>query len=359
MRAPCFCGEDMPVETVAWKGGIDGTLRIIDQTRLPERECVVEIRSVERLWKAIRRLEVRGAPAIGVAAAFGAVLAVRKPRTSDTARLCERVTRALGRLATSRPTAVNLFWALERMRKLAGRSARLPPREFRKGLLAGARRILDEDRRVCRRMGRHAAKLIADGADILTHCNAGALATAAHGTALAGMFEAHARGKRIHVFVDETRPLLQGARLTTWELMRAGIDCTLICDSMAAQVMKEGRVDMVITGADRIAANGDAANKIGTYGLSVLAKHHGIPFYVVAPTSSFDLTLRSGEDIPIEERAAEEVTCGFGRRTAPRGVHVYSPAFDVTPHRNITAIVTEKGIIRRPDRRKVLEALRG
>lgn len=347
----------MPVETVAWRGGIDGTLRIIDQTRLPERLRIVPIRSVKRLWDAISRLEVRGAPAIGVAAAFGPVIAARKSRAKDTTGLLKSVLKAIETLRTSRPTAVNLSWALERMRKTAQRAIRNSPREFRKKLLAGARRILDEDRAICRKMGRHGAKLIPEGARILTHCNTGALATAGCGTALAAMFEAHARGRKIHVFVDETRPLLQGARLTTWELMRSGLDCTLICDSTAAQVMKEERIDLVMTGADRIAANGDAANKIGTYSLSVLARHHGIPFYVVAPTSSFDLTLRSGEMIPIEERNAEEVTCGFGRRTAPRGVKVYSPAFDVTPHRNITAIVTEKGIIRNPTRKTVAVAL--
>ncbi|HUU42457.1 MAG TPA: S-methyl-5-thioribose-1-phosphate isomerase [Planctomycetota bacterium] len=347
----------MPTPTIRWKGDIDGTLHLIDQTKLPGRFVVRPIRSVKRLWQAIRRLEVRGAPAIGVAAAFGPVIAVQKPRAADTQRLLTKALEAIDYLATSRPTAVNLFWALERMRKVAGRSARLSPRAFRSRLLDEAKRILAEDKRICRRMGRHAAKLIRKNASVLTHCNAGGLATADYGTALAGMFEAHAQGKRIHVFVDETRPLLQGARLTTWELMRAGIDCTLITDSMAAQVMKEGRVDLVMTGADRIAANGDAANKIGTYALSVLAKHHRIPFVIVAPVSTFDLSIASGEDIPIEERGADEVTCGFGRRTAPRGVKVYNPAFDVTPHEHITAIVTEKGIIRRPDRRTVAKAL--
>ena len=206
-------------------------------------------------------------------------------------------------------------------------------------------------------MGRYGAQLISDGDNILTHCNAGGLATADYGTALAAMFTAHEQGKKIHVFADETRPLLQGARLTTWELMQAGIPCTLICDNMAAQVMKEGRVDMVITGADRIAANGDAANKIGTYGLSVLAKHHKVPFYIVAPASTFDLTLRSGDDIPIEERGGDEITCGFGKRTAPEGVKTYCPAFDVTPASHITAIVTERGIIRKPNREKIEKVL--
>jgi methylthioribose-1-phosphate isomerase len=243
------------------------------------------------------------------------------------------------------------------MRRAAETAAELSPTAFRKALLAEARAILEEDRELCRRMGRHGATLIPDGAGLLTHCNAGALATAGSGTALATFFEAHAQGKRIHVFADETRPLLQGARLTAWELMQAGIDCTLICDNMAGQVMREGRVDMVVTGADRVTANGDAANKIGTYSLSVLAKHHRIPFYVVAPTTTFDLSLAGGDAIPIEERGAEEVTCGFGKRTAPENVKVYAPAFDVTPHQHITAIVTERGIIRRPNRKTVAAAL--
>jgi methylthioribose-1-phosphate isomerase len=349
----------MPAETVKWRGGVDGTLEIIDQTRLPGRLRIVRIGSVKRLWSAIRRLEVRGAPAIGVAAGFGAVLAARRARSNDAKRLLGRVLKAIDFLATSRPTARNLFWALERMRRAAETSAHRPARDFRRRLLAEALRILDADRKVCRLLGRHGAKLIPDGARILTHCNAGALATAGSGTALAAVFEAHARGRKLHVFVDETRPLLQGARLTTWELMREGIDCTLVCDSVAAQLMREGRIDMVMTGADRIAANGDAANKIGTYGLSVLARCHGIPFYLVAPVSTFDLSLPSGRRIPIEERPAEEVTCGFGRRTAPAHVRVYSPAFDVTPHRNVTAIVTEKGIIRRPNARRVAKTLRG
>ncbi|KPJ56611.1 MAG: methylthioribose-1-phosphate isomerase [Planctomycetes bacterium DG_58] len=347
----------MPVDTVKWKGGIDGALELIDQTALPERLRVLTVRTVGRLWRAIKRMEIRGAPAIGVAAAFGPVLAAQKPRARETKTLLAHVLEAIDYLGTSRPTAVNLFWALERVGKAARKHADRSPRQFRKELLAEARRILEEDKTICRKMGRNGARLIPEGARVLTHCNAGGLATADYGTALAAMFEAHAQKKKIHVFVDETRPLLQGARLTTWELMREGIDCTLICDSMAAQVMKEGRVDMVITGADCIAANGDAANKIGTYGLSVLARYHKIPFYIVAPTSSFDLTLRSGKQIPIEERGAEEITCGFGRRTAPKNVKVYSPAFDVTPHRNITAIVTEKGIIRTPNRETVAKAL--
>ena len=347
----------MPVQTIQWKGGPSGTLYLIDQTLLPARLVVRPIRTVKRLWQAIKRLEVRGAPAIGVAAAFGVVIAAQRSRAKTTQALAKSVLTSVGYLATSRPTAVNLFWALDRMRGVAERSATLSPGAFRKRLLDEARKILDEDKRICARMGRHAATFIKNGTGVLTHCNAGALATAGMGTALAGMFEAHARGRRFHVWVDETRPLLQGARLTSWELMQAGIDCTLITDSMAAQVMKEGKVDVVITGADRVAANGDAANKIGTYGLSVLAKHHKIPFVIVAPVSTFDLSIRSGKDIPIEERGADEITRGFGRRTAPKGVKVYAPAFDVTPHTHITALVTERGIIRNPNRKRVTDAL--
>ena len=342
----------MPVKTVEWRGGIDGVLRLVDQTKLPERLAYIDVRSVERLWQAIKSLEVRGAPAIGVAAAFGPVIAAQKPAPM-TAGLFGRVLASCVHLATSRPTAVNLFWALDRMRGAAKRSLQLSPTAFRRALLAEAKAILDEDVEMCRRMGRFGATFIKSGTGVLTHCNAGALATAGMGTALAAIFTAHARGKRIHVFADETRPLLQGARLTMWELMRERVPATLLCDNMAAQVMKEGRVQLVITGADRIAANGDAANKIGTYGLSVLARYHRIPMVIVAPSSTFDRSIRSGRDIPIEERGAHEVVEGFGRRTAPAGAHTYCPAFDVTPHELITAIVTERGIIRRPSAERV------
>jgi methylthioribose-1-phosphate isomerase len=235
------------------------------------------------------------------------------------------------------------------MRRVARDAADEPPEAVKERLLAEARAIVEEDRRICRAIGRHGAELIADGDTILTHCNAGGLATAEYGTALACVFAAHEQGKRLHVYADETRPLLQGARLTTWELMEAGVETTLICDNTAGLVMGQGMIDRVIVGADRIAANGDTANKIGTYSVAVLAKAHGIPFTVAAPLSTFDRSLDSGAEIPIEERAADEVTCGFGRRTAPEGVRVYAPAFDVTPAENITCIVTERGVIERPD----------
>ena len=299
---------------------------------------------------------VRGAPAIGVAAAYGVCVGVNEGR--DVNEVCDY-------LATSRPTAVNLFWALERMRRVAGveRSRRpqtnwarpsarpQPPSScsLNKALLAEARAIDAEDRASCTAMANFGADLLSDlppGAGILTHCNAGALVSGSgDGTALAVIFELARRGKRPHVFADETRPLLQGARLTMWELMQRGIDCTLIADSVAAQVMREGRIQAVITGADRIAANGDTANKIGTYSVATLARAHGIPFYVAAPASTFDLAIVSGRDIPIEQREADEITCSFGKQTAPANAAVYNPAFDVTPAELIAAIITDRGVV--------------
>jgi methylthioribose-1-phosphate isomerase len=305
-------------------GDANGFLRLIDQTKLPCELAYRDCRTVEDVWEAIKALRVRGAPAIGIAAAYGVVIGVQAGRPlSEVANY----------LRTSRPTAVNLFWSLERM-------------ERAERLLEEARAIHEEDRRMCHAIGRAGADLIRDGSGVLTHCNTGGLATAEYGTALSVIFTAADQGRRFRVFADETRPLLQGARLTTWELQQAGVDVTLICDSMAAQVMKEGRVQLVIVGADRIAANGDAANKIGTYGVAVLAKAHGIPFYVAAPSSTFDLDLPNGDGIPIEQRDPREVTHGFGRPTAPDGVAVYNPAFDVTPARLIAGLITEKGLIR-------------
>jgi methylthioribose-1-phosphate isomerase len=261
-------------------------------------------------------------------------------------------------LASSRPTAVNLFWALERMRRRAVElRGKLNTCELREALLAEARAIHEEDRAMCRQIGEHGAALLTDGQGVLTHCNAGGLATADYGTALAVIYSAHGAGKRLHVYADETRPLLQGARLTAWELKRRGIDVTLICDSMAAQVMREGRVQAVITGADRIAANGDTANKIGTYGVALLAAAHDIPFYVAAPSSTFDLAIESGAQIPIEQRDPREITHGFGRQTAPEGIGVYNPAFDVTPAKLIKAIICERGIIEPVTRMSIAKAL--
>ena len=329
--------------TLEWIGGVEGHLRLIDQTCLPGELVMLDCRDVETLFEAIRALRVRGAPAIGIAAAYGVCLGIQG--AVDVAEILQRVDATVSRLAASRPTAVNLFWALERMQRVARSEAALGPRELAQRLLGEARAIHDEDRRMCREIGRHGAALLADDQGVLTHCNAGGLATADYGTALAVFFAAHEAGKRLHVWVDETRPLLQGARLTAWELCARGIPATLICDSMAAQVMREGRVQAVVVGADRIAANGDTANKIGTYGVALLAQAHGIPFYVAAPTSTFDRSLASGEAIPIEQRSADEITLSFGRRTAPVGIGVYNPAFDVTPARLIRGIICERGVI--------------
>ncbi len=332
--------------TIEWVGGVDGFVRLIDQTLLPTEFSHIECRDVETVWEAIRSLRVRGAPAIGIAAAMGFVLGVRGSPATGTTAFLRDVRSASEYLRTSRPTAVNLFWALDRMEQAARNQAELPVAKIKDHLLEEARAIEEEDRLMCRAIGRIGAELIRDGAGVLTHCNAGGLATADYGTALAVMFAAHERGTSFRVFVDETRPLLQGARLTTWELLQHGIDTTLICDNMAATVMKQKLVQLVITGADRIAANGDTANKIGTYSLAVLAQAHGIPFYVAAPSSTFDLTISSGESIPIELRDPKEVTHGFGRQTAPANISVYNPAFDVTPAQFIESIVTERGMIR-------------
>jgi methylthioribose-1-phosphate isomerase len=332
--------------TIEWVGDVDGYVRIIDQTLLPTQVAYRDLRTVEEVWEAIKVLRVRGAPAIGVAAAMGAVVGMQGA-ARDAAGLGARLRETFIRLATSRPTAVNLFWAIQRMRDRYERamSEESNPRRLREIMLREALAIEAEDRAMCRAIGDFGADLVPEGGGVLTHCNAGGLATADYGTALAVMFSAHERGKRFKVFADETRPLLQGARLTAWELQQRGIDVTVICDNMAAQVMKEGRVQMVVVGADRIAANGDAANKIGTYGVAVLAHAHGIPFYVAAPSSTFDLSLPNGDAIPIEQRDPREVTHGFGKQTAPDGVAVYNPAFDVTPARLITGIITEKGLI--------------
>jgi len=335
----------MPVTTIEWQGGVEGRVRLIDQTLLPKELRRIFCMNVDNVWEAIRSLRVRGAPAIGVAAAYGTILGIQnsKATTYDVFRT-ELVT-VTNHLATSRPTAVNLFWALDRMLDTAEANRSLPIPELKQRLLDEALAIAEEDKAICRAMGKHGAELINDGDGILTHCNAGGLATADYGTALGVMFAAHEQGKTIHVYADETRPLLQGARLTAWELMEAGIDVTLICDNMAGVVLREGKIDLVIVGADRIAANGDTANKIGTYSVAVLAREHVVPFYVAAPASTFDLSLPNGDAIPIEERRAEEVTQGFGPRTAPLNVKVYNPAFDVTPAALIQGIITERGII--------------
>lgn len=333
-------------EALRWVGDARGHLALIDQTQLPTQLVEIECHDVQTVWQAIRELRVRGAPAIGLAAAYGVCLGLQAARDGDKPDFLTRFQEVADFLAGSRPTAVNLFWALQRMRTVVEKHRSAPDAAWlHDALLAEAHLLFDEDRATCHAIGRHGAELLPDGAGVLTHCNAGGLVASEYGTALSVLFTAQDQGKRLHVFVDETRPLLQGARLTAWELVQRRIPATLICDSMAAQVMREGRVQLVITGADRIAANGDTANKIGTYSVAVLARSHQIPFYVAAPLSTFDLSLDSGDGIPIEQRSAGEITHGLGRQTAPDGIDVYNPAFDVTPAQYITGIITERGIV--------------
>ncbi|MFO7871801.1 MAG: S-methyl-5-thioribose-1-phosphate isomerase [Kiritimatiellia bacterium] len=350
-------------KTVEWvpegpDGLAPGRLRMIDQTRLPDETVFIETSSIEEVFTAIKTLQVRGAPAIGVAAAMGVAAAAGYSRAKNARALEREVADAAEYLSRSRPTAVNLFWALERMKRAAADNSGAAPGELKELLVREAISIRDEDAAMCRAIGEHACELLRDGASILTHCNAGSLAASELGTALAPVYVAAERGMSIRVYADETRPLLQGARLTAWELMQAGVDVTLICDNTAAEVMREKKVEAVFVGADRIAANGDTANKIGTYGLALLAKAHGIPMYVLAPSSTIDFDTPRGEDIPIEERAAREVTHPGGKCSAPPGVKVYSPAFDVTPAEMISAIVCEKGIAR-PEYTRSLRRITG
>lgn len=346
-----------PPPTLEWVGEVPGVLRLLDQTLLPGEVRFVDCTTVDQVWEAIRALRVRGAPAIGVAAAYGVVIGLQDLAEGMSTEFSQRLEEVCAKLASSRPTAVNLFWALDRM-KQHGMAWKGMPNDMRlQSLLDTARAIDLQDRGMCTDIGRWGAELLAGVSGVLTHCNAGGLATAGDGTALSVIFAAARNNPKLHVYADETRPLLQGARLTMWELMQRGIDCTVICDSAAGWVMQEGRVQAVVTGADRIAANGDAANKIGTYAVSVLARAHNIPFYVAAPSSTFDLSLETGKEIPIEERATEEITNGFGRSTAPAGAKAYNPAFDVTPAENIAAIITERGIIRPVNAAGVREGL--
>ncbi|MDP6046071.1 MAG: S-methyl-5-thioribose-1-phosphate isomerase [Phycisphaerae bacterium] len=332
-----------PAAVAEWVGDCrTGVLRLLDQTLLPEQTVYIDCKDTPAVWEAIRRLAVRGAPAIGVAAAYGMVTAAQNVGEDN---FLDDLAAQGQYLVSSRPTAVNLEWAVNRIMALVRGAGQADPAEIRRMMLEEARAIHAEDQAMCLAIGLAAAPLIRKVGGVLTHCNAGALATGGIGTATAGMYVAHAAGHEFTVYCDETRPLLQGSRLTAWELNRAGIDAVVITDNMSAQVMREGKVAMVITGADRIAANGDAANKIGTYGVAIAARHHGIPFYVAAPYSTFDLDLPSGDSIPIELRGSEEITEGFGRRTAPHDIKTYSPAFDVTPAELITAIITDRGVI--------------
>ena len=336
--------------TLEW---MDDHLRILDQTRLPEEVVYLDCHTVDEVASAIRDLKVRGAPAIGIAAAFGVVIGMRKsPRSSGRSfqswkEYEERLNHVIPTLASTRPTAVNLFWALNRMKMVVEKNKSKDFEKTNQILLYEAISIHKEDKLMCEKIGEFGASLLKDGDTVLTHCNAGALATGGIGTALGIIYTASWQGKKISVFADETRPVLQGSRLTVWELQQQGIDVTLICDNTAAFVMKNKKIDCLIVGADRVASNGDVANKIGTYSLAVLAKFHRIPFYVAAPSSSFDPAIPNGGKIKIEERSPKEVTDWFEKRTAPLGAKVYSPAFDVTPAELVTAYITEKGIKRR------------
>jgi methylthioribose-1-phosphate isomerase len=347
----------MVTSALRWIGKADGHLELVDQRRLPGEFTWIECRAVEPLYEAIKTLAVRGAPAIGVAAGYGLVLALHREGLQDAQSALAHLVRQAAYLASARPTAVNLFWALDRVKGRAQALVRDHPLasvdDLRQAVFDEASAIQAEDVQMCLRIGENGSPLISDGSGVVTHCNAGALATSGQGTALSVLFQAHAQGKRFTVYADETRPLLQGSRLTAWELQQAGIEVVVLCDNMAGWLMKQKKVQAVITGADRIAANGDTANKIGTYSLSVLAAKHGIPFYVAAPSSTFDLSMATGANIPIEQRAAEEVAQVAGRWIAPQGVRVYNPAFDVTDASLIAAIITERGVIERPTQQKI------
>ncbi len=344
------------IKTVFWK---NNTVVMIDQNALPALERQVVCSNYRQVIAAIKDLTVRGAPAIGVTAALGAALGAQTLAREPAEKFQIKFNGICDEIAKARPTARNLFWALERMKQYLDEAILSGAQNMAFELVAEAKRICAEDIGINRQMGRHGSELFADGDNILTHCNAGALATAGYGTALGVIRAAKAQGKKLHIYVNETRPVLQGARLTAWEMKKEKIPATLITDSMAGFLMRQGKIDKIIVGADRIAANGDTANKIGTYSLAVLAKAHRIPFYIAAPLSTFDFSLKTGAAIPIEERQADEVTCFRGVQTAPRGMKVYNPAFDVTPAKLISAIITEKGILTRPYGRSLARLRKG
>jgi methylthioribose-1-phosphate isomerase len=334
------------IPTLAWTP--DG-VRFIDQTKLPLEESYVLATSYEQVAEVIVTMVVRGAPAIGVSAAYGIALGAQQTQATTAAEFAPEFERICARLAGTRPTAVNLFWAIDRMKKLfSGLATAMPIAEVKERILAEAHAMYDEDIAACKAMGAFGGALLPDEGGVLTHCNAGALATCGYGTALGVIRSAVEQGKHIHVYADETRPFLQGARLTAWELMADGIPTTVICDNMAASLMRAGKIQAVVVGADRIAANGDFANKIGTYNVAILAKEHGIPFYCAAPWSTIDLATKTGDAIPIEERSAVEVTHHGGKQLTPHGVGICNPAFDVTPAKYVTAIFTERGVLRAP-----------
>ncbi|MFA5356215.1 MAG: S-methyl-5-thioribose-1-phosphate isomerase [Candidatus Omnitrophota bacterium] len=345
----------MALRTIEWK---DNAVRIIDQTELPLKLKYKRIADAAELWKAIKELKVRGAPALGAAGALGVYLAIRDSRTKEFSGFAKELDKAAKYMSSSRPTARNLFWGIERMCSVAVINRKKSVSSIKSLLLKEALKIIEEDRVACRKIGRYGDKLFKDKDTILTICNAGILATIDYGTALGVIYKAKESGKRLKVYACETRPLLQGARLSAWELKENGVDVTLICDNMAATLMSQGKIKKVIAGADRIAANGDTANKIGTYNLAVLSYYHKIPFYIAAPQSTFDLMIKSGKDIPIEERDAEEVRRLFwGEPVVPKGAAIFNPAFDVTPHKLISAIITDKGVIRPPYNKNIVKVL--
>jgi len=345
----------MNLRTIEWK---NNSIKIIDQTKLPGELKYMHIKDLKSLFRAIKELKVRGAPALGATAALGVYLGVKNSRAKNFAEFSQELHKAARYIGSSRPTARNLFWGIERMCSVALRNKHKPISAIKRILFTEAQKIIEEDRQACRRIGRYGAKLIKDKDTILTICNAGILATIDYGTALGVIYKAKQEEKRLKVYACETRPLLQGARLTAWELKKKGIDVTLICDNMAATLMQQGKISKVITGADRIAANGDAANKIGTYNLAVLSHYHRIPFYIAAPSSTFHLKIKSGKEIPIEERKAQEITeLFFKRPITAKGIKVFNPAFDVSPHNLITAIITDKGIIRPPYIRNIRKTI--
>ena len=332
-------------QTIRWNAG---ALYLLDQTKLPLEVIEEKQESVEQVWESIKQLKVRGAPAIGVAGAYGLLVALREKTVINKIDFMQEVENKVAYLDSARPTAVNLKWALNRMLKIAKTFSGNDSKELYKQLEEEAIRIHEEDVQLCLKMGVNGVSLIKEGMGILTHCNAGALATTGIGTATSPMYLAHQNGVQFRVYANETRPLLQGARLTSWELNKSGLDVTLLTDNMAAHIMSQGLIDLVITGTDRVAANGDVANKIGTHGIAILAKHFGIPFYVACPYSTIDMNTAEGKDIVIEERAPEEITHFALRRTAPEEIKVRNPAFDVTPNELVTGLITEKGIIRAP-----------
>jgi len=333
------------VQSIEWR---DDHVRILDQTYLPNREVYSDIRDVGRMWEAIKKLRIRGAPAIGIAAAYGMYLGIKDLPENAFESFWVEVERVADYLETARPTAVNLQWATERIKTTIQAHKEKDISEIKEIVLKTAQTIHDEDKRICKKIGKNGVQLVGKGAKILTHCNTGSLATGQYGTALSVIFHAHEQGNDIQVWVDETRPLLQGSRLTSWELMNAEIPMKLITDSTAGSLMRRGEVDMVIVGTDRVAANGDTANKIGTYPLAVLAHENEVPFYVAVPLSTIDMNLENGDNIPIEERDGDEIANFNDAQVAPKKVETYNPAFDVTPHKYITGFITEKGIVDPP-----------